>query len=62
VVENGYGNVGLVSLDAVSGEVAWEQHGDEAPLVGASQFGGSGLLAIDGNLLEIVPDGVRGLG
>jgi hypothetical protein len=62
VVENGYGSAGLVSLDVVSGEVAWKQHGDEAVLDGAGQIGGSGLLAIDGNLLEVTPDGVRGLG
>ncbi|MEU4384625.1 PQQ-binding-like beta-propeller repeat protein [Promicromonospora sp. NPDC023805] len=62
VVENGYGSAGLVSLDAVSGEVAWEQYGEEAVLDGAGQIGGSGLLAIDGNLLEVMPDGVRGLG
>jgi hypothetical protein len=62
VVENGYGSAGLVSLDAVSGEMVWEQHGEEAALDSASQIGGSGLLAIDGNLLEVMPDGVRGLG
>ena len=62
VVENGYGSAGLVSLDVVSGEAAWEQLGDEAPVAGADQGGGSALLAIDGNLLEVMPDGVRGLG
>lgn len=62
VVENGYGSAGLVSLDVVSGEVVWEEHGEEAVLDGAGQIGGSGLLAIDGNLLEVTPDGVRGLG
>ncbi|MFD6139715.1 PQQ-binding-like beta-propeller repeat protein [Promicromonospora sp. NPDC060271] len=62
VVENGYGSAGLVSLDAVSGEMAWEQHGEDAALGGAGQVGGSGLLAIDGNILEVTPDGVRGLG
>ena len=62
VVENGYGSAGLVSLDVVSGEVVWEQHGEEAALAGVGQIGGSGLLAIDGNLLEVMPDGVRGLG
>jgi hypothetical protein len=62
VVENGYGSAGLVSLDVVSGEVVWEQHGEEAVLDGSGQIGGSGLLAIDGNLLEVMPDGVRGLG
>jgi hypothetical protein len=46
----------------VSGEVVWEQHGEEAVLDGSGQIGGSGLLAIDGNLLEVMPDGVRGLG
>lgn len=62
VVENGYGSAGLVSLDVVSGEMVWEQHGEEAVLDGAGQIGGSGLLAIDGNLVEVMPDGVRGLG
>ncbi|MGI5188900.1 PQQ-binding-like beta-propeller repeat protein [Promicromonospora sp. CA-289599] len=62
VVENGYGGAGMVSLDVVSGEVVWEQHGEESVLDGAGQIGGSGLLAIDGNLLEVMPDGVRGLG
>uniref|UniRef100_UPI003F498CB6 outer membrane protein assembly factor BamB family protein n=1 Tax=Promicromonospora sp. CA-294714 TaxID=3240019 RepID=UPI003F498CB6 len=62
VIENGYGGAGLVSLDVVSGEVVWEQHGEESVLDGAGQIGGSGLLAIDGNLLEVMPDGVRGLG
>jgi outer membrane protein assembly factor BamB len=62
LVENGYGGAGLVSLDVVSGEVAWEQHGDEAILERADQVGLSALVTIDGNLLEVTPDGVRGLG
>jgi outer membrane protein assembly factor BamB len=62
LVENGYGGAGLVSLDVVSGEVAWEQHGDEAVLERVDQVGLSALVAIDGNLLEVTPDGVRGLG
>lgn len=60
VTDNGYAGGGLVVLDAVSGEVAWERHGAE-PGTGA-WVPGSGLVAVDGNLLEITPDGVRGLG
>lgn len=62
LIENGYGGTGLVSLDVVSGEVAWELHGDDAVIDRADPGAGTALLAIDGNLLEVRPDGVRGLG
>jgi outer membrane protein assembly factor BamB len=61
LTENGYGGSGLVSLDAVSGEVAWEQHGDENTVEMDASFGGT-MLSVDGNLLEVTPNGVRGLG
>ncbi|WP_275002197.1 PQQ-binding-like beta-propeller repeat protein [Promicromonospora iranensis] len=55
------GGTGLVSLDAVSGEVAWELHGDEDTVDMDVRFGGT-MLSVDGNLLEVTPNGVRGLG
>lgn len=62
VVETGYGGVGLVALDAVTGELAWQQEGDEATADGRFPRPSAGLLAVDGNLLEITPGGVRGMG
>jgi outer membrane protein assembly factor BamB len=62
VVENGYGGVELLALDAVTGELAWKQDGDETTRDGRFPGPSSGLLALDGNLLEVTPGGVRGLG
>ncbi|MDR7383145.1 PQQ-binding-like beta-propeller repeat protein [Promicromonospora iranensis] len=61
LTENGYGGTGLVSLDAVSGEVAWEQHDDAADSGTGGRFGGT-MMSVDGNLVEVRPDGIRGLG
>jgi hypothetical protein len=61
-IETSYGGKGLVSLDAVSGEVAWEQHGFDRSSTGNALEPSSGLVAVDGNLLEVAPGGVRGLG
>ncbi|MGI5188899.1 PQQ-binding-like beta-propeller repeat protein [Promicromonospora sp. CA-289599] len=67
--EAGGGTQGLVALDAASGAVLWDRAGggpiapfgltdgdtDEQGVVGD-------LIAVDGNLLEVTPRGVRGLG
>ncbi|MEU4360832.1 PQQ-binding-like beta-propeller repeat protein [Promicromonospora sp. NPDC023987] len=59
VTHGGAGASGLVALDALSGELLWERPGstdlDEAGFM-------NGMVAVDGNLLEITPQGVRGLG
>ena len=62
VTENGSGGTGLVALDAASGEVVWEQHGDTTPDGGLAQGFDTSLVAVDGRLLEVTPSGVRGLG
>lgn len=62
VVETSSGGKGLVALDAVSGEVAWEQHGPDRSSTDDVPAPSSGLVAVDGNLLEVAPDGVRRLG
>ncbi|WP_460885898.1 outer membrane protein assembly factor BamB family protein [Promicromonospora xylanilytica] len=59
VTQSGSGGLGLVALDPLSGEVVWEQ--EASTDVGDAAFA-VGLVAVDGNLLEIAPDGVRGLG
>jgi outer membrane protein assembly factor BamB len=59
VTQSGPGSLGLVALDALSGELVWEQQAGTDP--GPGSFV-SGLLAVNGNLLEVTPDGVRGLG
>jgi outer membrane protein assembly factor BamB len=60
---------GLVALDASSGAVVWERPGGgtvtsfdptDRGLVEQGIVGG--LVAVDGNLLEVTPRGVRGLG
>ena len=51
-----------MALDAVSGEVTWEQHGPTGPTVGIAPGLSAGLVAVDGHLLEVTPNGVRGLG
>lgn len=60
---------GLVALDASSGAVVWERPGGgtitsfdptDRGLVEQGIVGG--LVAVDGNLLEVAPRGVRGLG
>jgi outer membrane protein assembly factor BamB len=56
------GGTGLVALDVLSGEVAWEQRGSDAAPGTEIPGPGTGLVAVDGNLLEVSPDGVRGLG
>lgn len=57
---------GLVALDAGSGAVVWERPGGRVtsfdPAGGAGQGVVGGLVAVDGNLLEVTPRGVRGLG
>ncbi|PUB28964.1 putative pyrroloquinoline-quinone binding quinoprotein [Promicromonospora sp. AC04] len=62
LTEDGAGGAGLVALDVASGEVVWEQHGDEAVTGGTAQGFDTALVAVDGNLLEVTPSGVRGLG
>ncbi|MFD6445957.1 PQQ-binding-like beta-propeller repeat protein [Promicromonospora sp. NPDC060204] len=62
LTENGSGGGGLVALDAASGEVVWEQHGDAAVTGGMYQGFDTSLVAVDGHLLEVTPSGVRGLG
>ncbi|WP_454850516.1 outer membrane protein assembly factor BamB family protein [Promicromonospora soli] len=49
---------GLVSLDAASGALVWD--GTATGVVSPSHV--AVLVAVDGNLLEVAPDGVRGLG
>jgi outer membrane protein assembly factor BamB len=56
------GGTGLVALDAVSGEVAWEQLGPDTGTERNAPRSGAGLVAVDGHLLEVAPNGVRGLG
>jgi outer membrane protein assembly factor BamB len=62
LTENGSGRAGLVSLDVDSGEVVWEQHAEEAVTDATAQEFDKSLIAVDGNLLEVTPAGVRGLG
>ncbi len=62
LTEDGSGGAGLVALDVASGEMVWEQHGDEAVTGGTAQGVETALVAVDGNLLEVTPSGVRGLG
>jgi len=62
VIETSYGGTGLVALDAVSGEVAWEQLGPDGSTGGNVPRPSAGLVAVDGHLLEVAPNGVRGLG
>ncbi|MGW2094751.1 outer membrane protein assembly factor BamB family protein [Promicromonospora sukumoe] len=62
LTESGSGGSGLVVLDAASGEVVWEQHGEDAVTGGINQGFDASLVAVDGRLLEVTPDGVRGLG
>jgi outer membrane protein assembly factor BamB len=67
--EEAGGTQGLVALDADSGAVVWDRAGGGAvtsfdPTAGGSVEQGvvGGLVAVDGNLLEVTPRGVRGLG
>lgn len=62
VIETSYGGVGLVALDILSGEVAWEQYGAESTVDGNIPGPSAGMVAVGGNLLEVAPGGVRGLG
>jgi len=62
VVENGYGGVELLALDAVTGEQAWTAKGQEAAREGRAPGLSSGIVALGGHLMEVSPDGVRGLG
>ncbi|MFD6139714.1 PQQ-binding-like beta-propeller repeat protein [Promicromonospora sp. NPDC060271] len=67
--EAGGGTQGLVALDAASGAVLWDRPGG-GPITtfdladgGTVEQGVVGdLMAVDGNLLEVTPRGVRGLG
>lgn len=59
VSEDGSGGTGLVSLDVASGDVVWEQR---AATGGTAQGFETSLIAVDGNLLEVTPAGVRALG
>lgn len=62
-VENGYGGRGLAALDAATGEVVWEQPAEVSDRSAGSWTGFvAGLLAVDGHLVEVTPEGVRGLG
>ena len=73
LVESGAGGaLGLVALDAASGAVVWDRPGggesaegdalDPADGGPAGQGVSGSLVAVDGHLLEITPDGIRGLG
>lgn len=62
LTENGYGRAGLVALDVASGQVTWEQQDDEGPLDSSGAETSTALVAVDGNLLRVASDGVRGLG
>jgi hypothetical protein len=65
IVENEYGGAAPTVLDAVSGEVVWEQGAHVAGAGEADELWprpSSGLVAVDGKLVEVAPDGVRGLG
>ncbi|MDR7383146.1 PQQ-binding-like beta-propeller repeat protein [Promicromonospora iranensis] len=63
------GTRGLVALDAASGAVVWDRAGG-GPLTTLDPTAGDtveqgvvgDLVAVDGNLLEVTPRGVRGLG
>jgi outer membrane protein assembly factor BamB len=59
VTQNGAGGAGLVALDVLSGELVWERPATTGAGDGAFA---SGLVALDGNLVEVSSDGVRGLG
>jgi outer membrane protein assembly factor BamB len=63
------GTQGLVALDATSGAVVWERPGGESVIASdvtdgavVEQGVAGGLVAVDGNLLEVTSRGVRGLG
>jgi hypothetical protein len=62
LIETSYGGRGLVALDAVSGEVAWEDYGPDGSGDDSPPRPSAGLVAVDGHLLEVAPNGVRGLG
>ncbi|MFI6425105.1 PQQ-binding-like beta-propeller repeat protein [Promicromonospora sp. NPDC050880] len=63
VVEDGSGAAGLTALDAETGEVVWERPPAAEDLTGDVWSGPvSGLLAVDGSLVEVVSSGARGLG
>lgn len=55
---------GLVSVDALAGEVIWSQGGGDDRVDGEDLGQGlsGSLLAVDGRLLEVTPNAVRGLG
>ena len=67
--EAGGGTQGLVALDAASGAVLWDRAGG-GPVTTFDLTDGDtveqgvvgDLVAVDGNLLEVTPRGVRGLG
>uniref|UniRef100_UPI003F49422E outer membrane protein assembly factor BamB family protein n=1 Tax=Promicromonospora sp. CA-294714 TaxID=3240019 RepID=UPI003F49422E len=67
--EAGGGTQGLVALDAASGAVLWDRAGG-GPITTFDLTDGDtveqgvvgDLIAVDGNLLEVTPRGVRGLG
>lgn len=67
--EAGGGTQGLVALDAASGAVLWDRAGGGPITAFGLADGGTveqgvvgDLIAVDGNLLEVTPRGVRGLG
>lgn len=67
--EAGGGTQGLVALDAASGAVLWDRAGggpittfDLSDSDTVEQGVVGDLIAVDGNLLEVTPRGVRGLG
>lgn len=67
--DTGGGTRGLVALDAASGAVLWDRSGG-GPVTTFDPTDGDtveqgvvgNLVAVDGNLLEVTPGGVRGLG
>jgi hypothetical protein len=67
--DTGTGTQGLVALDAASGAMLWDR-ADGVPVTTFDPAAGDtveqgvvgDLLAVDGNLLEVTPTGVRGLG
>jgi outer membrane protein assembly factor BamB len=52
----------LVSLDAASGEVLWDERDQAAAEPGSGPEPSATLVAVDGHLLEVTRAGVRGLG
>lgn len=58
LLHGGSVGAGLVSLDVASGDVVWDGSADGVVSPGQD----AGLVAVDGNLMEVRPTGVRGIG